>query len=148
MAVFCLSIGLPAANAQEQKQVQNATVDQKEVIDPKAGIFKFKEEIHDYGTVPEGPKAECDFEFKNVGKKPITISNAKGSCGCTVPDWPREPILPGKSGKIHVSYNTDGRPGRIDKIVTVTSDAAQNVIMLHITGDVTPKPKPEEPKKG
>ncbi|MBC7554064.1 MAG: DUF1573 domain-containing protein [Taibaiella sp.] len=108
-------------------------------LDKNAGIFKFKEETHDYGTVPEGPVAECDFEFKNVGKKPITIANAKGSCGCTVPQWPHEPILPGKSSMIHVTYNTTGRVGKINKTITLTSDAQQQTMTLFIAGEVTPK---------
>ncbi len=115
----------------------------KPAVDPDAGKFKFKEETHDYGEVPEGPKAECDFEFKNTGKKPIVISEAHGSCGCTVPQWPTEPILPGKKAKIHVVYNTVGRPGPINKDITINSNAAQQPMVLHIKGNV--KPKPAEP---
>lgn len=110
-------------------------------IDKDAGIFKFKEETHDYGDVPEGPKAECDFEFKNVGKKPIVIKEAHGSCGCTVPQWPQEPILPGKKAKIHVVYNTEHRPGPISKTVTINSDAQQQPMVLNIRGNVIAKPK-------
>jgi len=116
------------------------TAPAKPAPDPDAGIFKFKEETHDYGEVPEGPLAETDFEFKNVGKKPITITEAHGSCGCTVPKWPTEPILPGKKGVIHVAYTTQGRPGMIMKDVTINSNAQQSPIMLHIRGTVKPKP--------
>jgi hypothetical protein len=108
--------------------------------DKDAGIFKFKEEVHDYGEVPEGPQAETDFEFKNTGKKPIVITGAQGSCGCTVPKWPSEPILPGKKGTIHVTYNTAGRQGPIDKSVTIHSNAQQNPMILRIKGSVKPKP--------
>ena len=144
MSMLCLSLSIAAAKAQEQKPNQApppfpVAQQQPEAIDKDAGIFKFKEETHNYGTVPEGPKAEYDFEFKNTGKKPITITEAHGSCGCTVPSWPHEPILPGKKGVIHVSYNTDGRPGRISKSVTISSDAQQKTMVLNITGEVTPK---------
>jgi hypothetical protein len=111
--------------------------------DPNAGKFKFKEEIHTFHDVPEGPLAEYDFEFTNVGKSPITISDCHGSCGCTVPSWPHEPILPGATNKIHVTYNTNSRPGMIDKSVTVNSDAQQKPMMLYIKGNVIPKPKEE-----
>lgn len=114
-------------------------------VDPNAGKFKFEEETHDFGTVPEGPLAEYDFEFKNVGKSPITITDAHGSCGCTVPTWPHEPILPKKSAKIHVAYTTNGRQGMINKDVIINSNAQQNPMRLHITGNVTPKPA--EPAK-
>jgi hypothetical protein len=112
-------------------------------VNANPGKFKFKEETHDFGEVPEGPTAECDFEFKNVGKSPIVISNAAGSCGCTVPKWPQEPIMPGKTAKIHVTYNTTGRPGPISKTVTITSNAETPSMVLRIAGNV--KAKPVEP---
>ncbi len=129
----------PTANPQQvQPQAQQAAP--APAPNPNAGKFKFEEETHDFGTVPEGPLAEYDFEFKNVGKEPIVITEAHGSCGCTVPTWPHEPILPKQKAKIHVSYNTNGRQGMINKDVTITSNAVQNPMRLHITGTVTPKP--------
>ncbi len=109
-------------------------------VNPNAGKFKFVEETHDFGEVPEGPLAEWDFEFKNVGKEPIIIQEAHGSCGCTVPKWPQEPILPGKKGVIHVAYTSAGRPGPINKDVTINSNAQQSPMVLHIRGTVKPKP--------
>src|SRR4051812_11511570 len=112
ISLLCLSITSTVSFAQEQKpvatpqQAPSAPAPKESAPDPDAGSFKFKEETHDYGEVPEGPTAETDFEFKNVGKKPINISEAHGSCGCTVPKWPHEPIMPGKKGVIHVTYNT------------------------------------------
>ena len=160
ITLLCLSISAAALKAQDKKTVApppNAaaaaasptpasqapgaqTAPTTPPVDPKAGKFKFDEETHDFGTVPEGPLAEYDFVFKNVGKKPITISDAHGSCGCTVPTWPHEPILPKKSDKIHVAYTTNGRQGMINKDVIINSDAQQNTMRLHITGNVTPKP--------
>ena len=102
-------------------------------------MLAFKELVHDYGEVPEGPKAEYDFVFKNKGSKPVIISNAVGSCGCTTANWDHEPIMPGKKGKIHVIYNTLQRPGPISKQVTVTSDASEPVIVLQIKGNVKSK---------
>lgn len=141
-SLLCVTFTTAALHAQE-KPVPPPPPPAATAADPDAGKFKFKEETHDYGEVPEGPKAECDFEFKNVGKKPIVITEAHGSCGCTVPEWPKEPILPGKKGKIHVIYNTDHRPGPISKEVTINSNAAQQPMVLHIRGNV--KAKPAEP---
>lgn len=133
----------PVAPVQSQPALQHPPVPpvppQAANPDPDAGKFKFKEETHDFGEVPEGPTAECDFEFKNVGKKPIVISEAHGSCGCTVPQWPRDPILPKHKGVIHVTYNTNGRVGPINKDVFITSNAQQNPMRLHITGSVKAK---------
>lgn len=136
--VCLLLAGMGKAQAQAQAQSappQPATAQQK----VEAGVMKFETMTHDYGEVPEGPQAEYDFVFTNVGKKPVIISDAQGSCGCTRAKWPSEPILPGQKGKIHVMYNTDNRPGAIDKIVTVTSNAAQSPTILHIKGSVKPR---------
>ena len=153
ITLLCLSIGAAAANAQDKKAATPAPQPtpvpaqqtQAPAPDPDAGEFKFKEETHDYGEVPEGPLAEYDFEFKNTGKKPIVIQEAHGSCGCTVPSWPHEPILPKEKGVIHVAYTTNGRPGPIMKDVTINSNAKQQPMVLHIRGTVKAKPK-EEPK--
>ena len=117
-------------------------------VGPNAGSFQFTEETHNYGTVPEGNPVECDFYFKNVGKEAIIIKDAKGSCGCTIPTYPKEPIAPGKSGVIHVVYNTKNRPGIISKEVTITSNAKQQPMTLHIAGEVkeTQKQQPQQPQ--
>jgi len=148
-SLLCVTITTMTLHAQDKSKTVSSTPPPPPpaatAADPDAGKFKFKEETHDYGEVPEGPKAECDFEFKNVGKKPIVISEAHGSCGCTVPQWPTEPILPGKKGKIHVVYNTDHRPGPISKDVTINSNAVQSPMVIHIKGNVKPKPAEATP---
>ena len=106
------------------------------IVSPNAGSFQFNEETHDYGVVTEGGPAETDFHFKNVGKEAITISEAHGSCGCTVPTYPKEPIAPGATGIIHVVFNTKGRVGPINKDVIIRSDAKQQPMTLHIKGEV------------
>src|SRR4051812_2994080 len=96
ITLACLALTTGALKAQDKKAVTATTTAQPSPAmpapNPNAGIFKFEEETHDFGTVPEGPTAEYDFEFKNVGKEPIVITEAHGSCGCTVPTWPHEPI--------------------------------------------------------
>ena len=82
-----------------------------------------------------GAPAEYEFEFTNTGKEPLIISDAKGSCGCTVPQWPKEPIAPGKMGKIKVTYDSK-RTGNIDKKVTITSNAKTNPKEIFIKGSV------------
>jgi len=138
ITLLCLAIGGVAANAQEKAQPAPQVQTQKPV-DPDAGRFSFKEETHDYGEVPEGPIAECAFEFKNTGKKPISIVDAHGSCGCTVPEWPHDLIMPGSSAKIVVKYTTAGHQGAISKDVTINSNARQSPMVLHIKGTVVPK---------
>jgi hypothetical protein len=102
--------------------------------------IEFKKETHDYGEVKNGGNGVCTFEFTNTGNEPLVIQNAKGSCGCTVPDWPKEPIAPGKSAEITVKYDTK-RPGAINKSVTITSNAVNTPTkVIRIKGNVLPAP--------
>lgn len=94
---------------------------------------------HDYGNLKQGGNGECEFKFTNNGKEPLVITNCQGSCGCTVPQCPKEPILPGKSGVIKVKYDTN-RPGNIYKTVTVNSNAKSGNVVLTIKGNVEVKP--------
>ncbi len=100
--------------------------------------FKFKEanNTHNFGTVKEGADAVYSFEFTNVGQQPILIQEATSTCGCTMPDWPKAPILPGKTGKITVKYDTKNRVGTIDKTVFIKSNASRTPVELKITGTV------------
>ncbi|MEZ5046807.1 MAG: DUF1573 domain-containing protein [Chitinophagaceae bacterium] len=117
---------------------------QEKKDNPNAPIFRFNEETHDFGTLKEGPVAEYVFEFTNVGKEPLIIQNCSASCGCTTPDWTKDPIMPGKKGKITVKYNTQGRPGGFNKTVYIQSNAKseKDRYELHIKGTVTAAPKP------
>jgi hypothetical protein len=104
--------------------------------------IEFNKETHDYGTIKNGADGACVFEFKNTGDSPLIISNAKGSCGCTVPEWPKEPIAPGASASIKVKYDTK-RPGAINKSVTITSNAVNvegGIVTVRIKGEVLPAP--------
>jgi hypothetical protein len=90
---------------------------------PQSGPeITFDKEVHDYGNLKQGADASYEFRFTNTGKEPLIVSQAKGSCGCTVPSWPKEPIKPGQSATIKVKYDSN-RPGPINKSVTITSNA-------------------------
>lgn len=98
----------------------------------------FEHEVHDFGTLAEGPSAEYEFKFKNTGKEPINLQSVNASCGCTTPSWSKEPVLPGKTGTIKAAYNTDKRPGGFTKSITVVSNAGTKV--LTIKGNVEAAP--------
>ena len=104
--------------------------------------IKLEKLTHDYGNIQQGGNGECEFKFTNSGKEPLVITNCQGSCGCTVPQCPKEPILPGKSGVIKVKYDTN-RPGGIYKTVTVSSNAKSGNVVLTIKGNVEVKPVEE-----
>lgn len=102
--------------------------------------IKFNKDVHDYGTVDYAGNGQCTFEFTNTGNAPLIISNAKGSCGCTVPSWPKEPVSPGATASLSVKYDTK-RPGAINKSVTITSNATNSPTkVVRIKGTVKPKP--------
>lgn len=98
----------------------------------------FEEEVIDYGTIPQNADGVRTFKFTNTGTSPLIISNAKGSCGCTVPTWPKQPINPGEKGEIKVKYATD-RLGPINRSVTITSNAPEASKVLRIKGNVIDK---------
>jgi len=94
---------------------------------------------HDFGTINEGDIVETIFSFTNTGKSELIISSAKGSCGCTVPEWPKEPILPGEKGEIKVKFNSDRKPNKQQKNVTLVTNTNEGKEILIIKAQVTPK---------
>ena len=104
---------------------------------PKTSI-KFNSDMHEFGNVEVNSENKYSFSFTNSGNEPLKISNAKGSCGCTVPNWPKEPILPGESGKIDVVFRpSKGQAGsKQTKTVTVSANTTPENTILKITAFV------------
>lgn len=105
----------------------------------KFPTITFNKKEHDFGEIKEGTKAETVFIFTNTGDADLIISDAKGSCGCTVPEFPKEPIKPGKSGKMKVSFDSAGKPGMQQKSVNITCNTQQGSDVLTIKANVLPK---------
>ena len=104
-------------------------------VNPNAPEMAFENELHDYGTIKQGADGNYEFKFTNTGKEPLIISSARGSCGCTVPTYPKEPIQKGQSSVIKVSYDTK-RVGAFTKTVTIESNAKTSTKILTIKGVV------------
>lgn len=104
--------------------------------------IKLDKMVHDYGNIMQGDNGECTFKFKNTGKEPLIITMCQGSCGCTVPQCPKYPILPGKSGEIKVKYDSN-RVGPISKSVTIQSNAKSGTQTIQIKGNIAAKPVEE-----
>lgn len=102
-------------------------------------VITFEKTEHDFGKVDENGKISTVFTFKNEGMAPLLLSNVRASCGCTTPIWPKEPIEPGQTGNITVQFNTNGRPGKFNKTVTITSNASEPTTRIYIKGEVIPK---------
>lgn len=135
-------------------QAQNTTTPAPQE-NKNAPEFQFEEETHDFGNIPQGTPVTCTFNFKNIGKEPLTISNVSKSCGCTTPEWTKEPIQPGKSGYVKATYNA-AAAGSFTKTLTVSSNAKTPTKVLTIKGFVqsggqqqnTPPPPPPGPQPG
>ncbi|MFZ7115477.1 MAG: DUF1573 domain-containing protein [Bacteroidota bacterium] len=129
-ALVCLTFSLKSS-AQDTAAVKKEN--------PNAAEIAFESEVHDYGTIKQGADGTCEFKFKNTGKEPLIISNAKGSCGCTVPTYPKEPIMKGQTGIIKVHYDTK-RVGAFTKTVTINSNAKSDTKIITIKGVVEATP--------
>ena len=105
--------------------------------------MEFDEYEWDFGVIDEGDRVEHIFKFKNTGTEPLILENCKGSCGCTVPECPKEPILPGASGDIKVVFNSKGKKNSQTKRVTVTANTDPEQTILTIKAQVTPEPVQE-----
>ena len=104
-------------------------------------VITFDKTEHDFGKInEEDGRVSVDFHFKNEGMAPLVLSNVRASCGCTTPKWTKEPVEPGQTGVITVTYNPNGRPGRFQKTVTITSNASEATKKVFIKGEVIPKP--------
>jgi hypothetical protein len=141
MKKILLSIGLATLTI-FSIQAQDTKTDNAVITNPNAATITFDTDVVDYGTIEQGADGMREFKFKNTGKEPLIISNATGSCGCTVPTWPKEPIKPGESSSIKVKYDTK-RLGAINKSVTITSNATEATKVLRIKGNIiAPKTTP------
>jgi len=117
------------------KPIQNT-----EKIDVVDATIDFESKVVDYGTIEHNADGARKFVFTNNGTEPLIIKNAKGSCGCTVPTWPREPIAAGETAEIGVKYATN-RVGKFTKTITLTTNASKKPVILTVKGEVNPAPK-------
>ena len=99
-------------------------------------VMTFDESEFNFGTVKEGEKVSHTYKFKNTGDEPLILANAKGSCGCTVPKWPREPIPVGGSGEIVVEFNSQGKVGDRNQKVTITANTNPATTIINLVGKV------------
>jgi len=122
-------------------KVSEEKVAEAETRDANAGKFpkmEFAEKNYDFGTIDQGTKVEHIFKFKNTGDAPLVIVNAKSSCGCTVPTYPKTPIAPGETAELLVKYNGSGK-NQVNKTVTVTANTEAGKEVIKIKAFVNPK---------
>ena len=115
------------------KNNQSLNNNSKDIIQP---IVEILQSEYDFGIIKQGEKATHDYIIKNIGNSDLLISSAKGSCGCTVPEWPKEPISPGSIAKIKVTFDSKGKIGKQSKRITLMTNAIPNVKILTIKGEI------------
>ena len=113
---------------------------QDETSQPGPSIT-FEQSSHDFGDIHQGDKVTHVFNFENTGDAPLIISNVQTTCGCTATDWPRDPVAPGESASITVNFNSAGKMGRQNKIITIVSNSTASVNQVKIVTNVLPAKK-------
>ena len=143
-----ICVAMLSCNSGPSKEVPEGQLSAKMIHNPRSAdginpedlkdlpVLSFEDTTHDFGWMGEGERAEHEFVFKNTGKSPLIVAGATSTCGCTVPDFSKEPIPPGGSGKLKVTFSSAGKQGHILKTVTVNSNAFPSVKLLTITADI------------
>jgi hypothetical protein len=133
LGVPCLAQNAP--NADGQPPAQGG---------PKAQLF-FKESSHDFGSIAQGDKVEYVFEYTNNGQAPLIISNVQTTCGCTASQWSRAPLAPGKTSKLTATFDSKGKVGRQNKVISIFSNASNPEERVRIVANVLPPEQPAAP---
>lgn len=131
--LLALSLSVMGVAAQAQTAAVKPANAQTKVAGPQ---IQFDEMKYDFGSIKTGDVVEHTFKFKNVGTQPLIISNIGVSCGCTTPEWTREPVMPGKTGSITAKFNSAGKMGMQNKVLTIESNSAGGNAMVSLVGDV------------
>ncbi|WP_417444203.1 DUF1573 domain-containing protein [Joostella sp.] len=132
-----------AANKVNSDNVAKA--EQRDEAAKQLPVMQFEETEFDFGNIPQGQTVEKVFKFKNTGDAPLVVTDAKSSCGCTIPQKPEAPVAPGETGEILVKYNGSGR-NAVTKTVTITANTEKGTEQLRIKAFVEPKDAPAQPK--
>lgn len=131
---LCLFASCDIRNGRNHADVQAANV--KEDTKDSTTV-QLIDSIYNFGKVSDGEMVEYSYRFRNTGEKPLIVSNAVASCGCTVPEKPEAPVKPGETGFLKVRFNSKGRVGEVHKEITVTSNAKPSFPVLQLVGEVT-----------
>lgn len=144
LSLACAAI-LASCSNPESKQADTTGVETvsmaSETASGDAAAFKFEKESFDFGQITNGEKVSYDFKFTNIGESPLIITSATATCGCTVPDYPKEPVAPGAEGVIKVVFDSTGKLGMQNKVITITANTVPEITQLNILGNVVESTK-------
>jgi len=146
VALLALGCSQSASNKVKQENVAEAVAKQKAIVD--LPVMKFDRTEHNFGTINEGDIVETSFVFTNTGNSDLMISDARGSCGCTVPEYPKNtPIAPGETRDIKVKFDSANKPGNQTKTVTLTNNTERGRDIIRIRTIVTADPVKEQQRQ-
>lgn len=134
LSILLLIFILPGCN--QAPQTENSA--RASGINPEAEgpVISFQKDVHDFGKIITGERVSFGFRFTNTGSSPLLITGIRSGCGCTVGDYPKDPVMPGNEGRIHVVFNSSGRRGFQSESIRVLSNAEETVVTLQITAEV------------
>ncbi|EMR02686.1 DUF1573 domain-containing protein [Cesiribacter andamanensis] len=116
-----------------------AAVAQEKAATEKGPQITFQETEYNFGDIQQGDKVEHIFTFKNTGTAPLILSNVLTTCGCTAPEWPKDPVAPGKTAQIKITFNSAGKMGKQNKVITIVSNATNAQERVALVGNILPK---------
>ena len=137
--IVSVAVAFFACNTRRNDKVVDDAVKQAADAALDTTVVQLIDSVYNFGTIAEGEKVTFNFRFKNAGAKPLVITSATASCGCTIPEKPEKPILPGETGFIKVVFNSAGKRNHNEKHITVMANTNPAFPDLVLTGDVTAK---------
>lgn len=148
LIVFGLALLIASCNTAPSKKIKNTDESKTEAVQDTVPVMTFDRIEHDFGTINEGDVVETVFSFTNTGSRDLLILNARGSCGCTVPDYPKNtPIAPGDSAQVKVKFDSNNKPNNNNRSVTFTTNTANGREVIRIKTFVTPDPVKEKQRE-
>jgi hypothetical protein len=148
LLIGCIAISCNNSASKKVIKENVAQAEAKQEAQSDLPVMTFEKSEHDFGTINEGDVVETAFAFTNTGNSDLTILDARGSCGCTVPEYPKNtPIAPGETGEIKVKFDSANKPGNQLKTVTLTTNTARGRDILRIKTMVTPDPVKEQQRQ-
>ena len=120
--LICTGLLASACNTKAAKDSQEQTASTPGDTTKGVAEMTFEKTVHNFGQITQGEKVEYSFKFTNTGSKDLLIQNAVSSCGCTVPDWPKEPVKPGESGYLKVVFDSHGKEGYTEKEISIKAN--------------------------
>lgn len=131
--ISCSSNASPNADSSDQKSIN---VESAETNTADYAVLEVENDTYDFGVVSEGDKVKHEYVFTNTGTTPLIINSVRASCGCTTPNYPKEPIKPGEQSKIEVVFDTSNQPGMQHKVITMLANTEDSQTIFHLKGEV------------